>query len=324
MLSIFEKGGFTPLETDYNDLNCYRLDSIYLVALKKYRSDKKASRQSANHLDERLFFELTACMRELERDKSIKTIIISSDHRVAFSRGAKVENLLEADESYGRRFVDGARELLYLFHNHSKPIIALINGLTLGGGLELAMACDYRLAGDRENIFMGQPEGMLGLVPGMGGTVNLPRLAGSESALELLLSGRADLSPGEALGMGLLDRVFSSESLVEECLNFIKSEVLPKTFPQSNRVSALEQSVITGELESYLREHEGEGASGVYQTAPLAQLLIRFIIEKTADLDYATALSYEEEAFCFLLKSEDFREGIRALTEEREPHFKGR
>lgn len=323
MLSSFEQAGFTNQPNSYSDLDCYRMDSIYLIAIKKYKTDKKLSRQAANHLDEPLFKELFDCLQRVEEDKTIDTVVIGSGHRVAFSRGARIELLLDAGGEFGRRFIDGSRELLYRLHNYPKPLVALINGLTLGGGLELVMACDYRLSGDRENIFFGQPEGVLGLIPGMGGTYNLPRLVGPENALELLITGRVDVTAEEACAMGLVDKVFDSDRLVEEAVNYIKHEVLSKTFPQSHRVSAVDPSLVTAELAEFLKSYrEDEGKS--YKTAPLARALVTFVLEKSGELDYASALCYEEEAFCYLLGTEDFREGIEALTEEREPVFRGK
>ena len=186
MVDLFEKNSFILQETNFRDIDLYQREDIALVVLRKFKNDIKAFRVAANHLDPEILGELDKVLTSLDYQDDIKAVIITSGHKVAFSRGAKIEIMLDADSEECRAFITGAQNFILKIQRLKKPVIAAINGLALGGGLELAMACDYRVLSDRENVVFGLPEASLGVIPGMGGTQNLSRLIGGERAMSII------------------------------------------------------------------------------------------------------------------------------------------
>jgi enoyl-CoA hydratase/3-hydroxyacyl-CoA dehydrogenase len=142
-------------------------------------------------------------------------MILASPNPALFCAGADIKAFTRMDESSGRELLDGAHDLLRAWERSRTMTIAAVNGLALGGGCELAMACDVRLAGFSASF--GQPEINLGIIPGFGGTQRLPRLVGPNKALEMNLIGDAVLA-GEALDSGLVNRVVPDHELFEAAL----------------------------------------------------------------------------------------------------------
>jgi enoyl-CoA hydratase len=163
-----------------------------------------------------------------------------------------------------------------------KPVIAAVNGFALGGGCELAMACHLRVASDTAKF--GQPEVKLGIAPGYGGTVRLPRLVGKARALELLLTGDM-IDAAEARTIGLVNRVVPADRLLDE-------------------------------TEALLR--------AILANGPLAVRACLEAVEMGSDLPVDQALLLEASYFGLLSATEDMREGTKAFVEKRKPAFKGR
>jgi len=165
--------------------------------------------EKLNAISPEMLEELSTALKELEGDEGVRVIVITGSGR-AFSAGADVTAFLSANPVnsyiYSRRF----QEILDMIERIPKPVIASINGYALGGGLELAMACDIRIAS--ENAMIGQPEINLGLIPGAGGTQRLPRLVGRGRAKELIMIGEP-IPAREAERMGLVNRVVPHSSL---------------------------------------------------------------------------------------------------------------
>ncbi len=321
MISPFERSGFVLQESTYCDLEMYRRNAVGLIAMTKFKGDKKAFRQASNQIDPRMIEELLAAFREWEQRPDCAAVVLASSHRVAFSRGAGIELLQGADTETCRLFIDKAQALVLAVQRLTKPVIAAIGGLALGGGLELAMACDRRVSGDRENVVFGQPEALLGIIPAMGGTQNLPRLVGMERAMDIMLNARSDVSPAEGLSCGLVDKVVPEEQLVEEAFAVAASVPAKRVAEGFNLPAETTTELIRGEIDEFLAEHPPESGGKV---APLSKALLTFIADKTLPGLYMDGLLYEREVFSFLQQTADFREGVKALVEERPPLFEGR
>lgn len=159
-----------------------------------------------------LLKEISATLDELEENKDIRVVIVTGSGR-AFSAGADVTSFMGITPVQAMIFSRKFQEVLFKMEYYTKPIIAALNGYTLGGGMELAMAADFRIAS--ETAVIGQPEINLGFIPGAGGTQRMPRLAGLSKAKEVIYTG--DMIPAtEAYKMGLVDRVVPPEKLEQE------------------------------------------------------------------------------------------------------------
>ncbi len=168
-----------------------------------------------NAINETMIEELRHVVEEMERDSDVKVIIISGVGK-AFCAGADISYFKTLTPETAWFFAKKGRELMDAIENVRKPVIAMINGYALGGGLEIAMACDIRIAS--EEAQMGLPEITLGIYPGFGGTQRLPRLVGKGKALEMMFTG--DRIPAkEAERIGLVERVIPKEKLEEETRN---------------------------------------------------------------------------------------------------------
>jgi enoyl-CoA hydratase len=156
--------------------------------------------------------ELSAAVDELAADSSVRCIILTGAGEKAFVAGADINELRAlASAGAAAEFAAWGQSILFKIENLSKPVIAAINGYALGGGCELSMACDIRIAADSARL--GQPEIDLGILPGYGGTQRLPRLVGKGHAKWLILSGER-ISAQEALRIGLVDFVVPAAELL--------------------------------------------------------------------------------------------------------------
>jgi enoyl-CoA hydratase/3-hydroxyacyl-CoA dehydrogenase len=153
-------------------------------------------------------------------DGTARALVIASANPLLFCAGADIKAFTQvADESQVREMLDGAHGLLRRFEQSSTVTIAAVNAIAFGGGCELAMACDVRIAA--ESALFGQPEVNLGIIPGFGGTQRLPRLVGSAKALEMNLSGDAVMAE-EAFEFGLVNEVVPDHELIDTALNWAR------------------------------------------------------------------------------------------------------
>ncbi|MGQ0602310.1 MAG: enoyl-CoA hydratase-related protein [Anaerolineales bacterium] len=163
-----------------------------------------------NALNDAVLDELSAVVDDVLADENVKAAVITGGGQLAFVAGADInvfDTLLkqgEAGEPAARAFLQKGQSVFGKIENAGKPFIAAINGVALGGGMELAMACHMRIIGDRAKL--GQPEINLGLIPGWGGTQRLPRLVGKAKAIELILTGD-QLTAQEAFRLNLVNKV---------------------------------------------------------------------------------------------------------------------
>lgn len=157
--------------------------------------------------------EIGAALREIESDTSLRVAIVTGAGDKAFVAGADIGELQALESpTAARELSEQGHEVGFQIARMSKVVIAAINGFALGGGLELAMACDIRLAADTAQF--GQPEINLGIIPGWGGTQRLPRLVGPSMAKLLVVSGER-IDAQEALRIGLVDRVVPAAGLLQ-------------------------------------------------------------------------------------------------------------
>src|SRR5947208_6936374 len=168
-------------------------------------------RPPANSYDREFMEELDAAIEAARSDDGIKAIVVRSASEKFFSAGADVSVFARSDFEAQNAFVVCANEAMSKFESTPKVVIAAINGHCLGGGLEIALCCDFRIAAEG-GYKIGLPEVTLGLLPGTGGTQRLPRLIGRQKALELMLRG-VTLSPHPAKDAGIVDELVPAAEL---------------------------------------------------------------------------------------------------------------
>jgi len=162
-----------------------------------------------NALNLELLTELDSLLEEIRKDEKIRVVVITGAGR-AFSVGADLVEAQKLDETGVRNFVQTGQKLFDKIENFDKPVIASINGFALGGGLELALACDVRIASEQARI--GNPEVAVGLIPAWGGTVRLPKVIGRGKASELILTG-GQIDAKEAERIGIVNKTVSADEL---------------------------------------------------------------------------------------------------------------
>jgi enoyl-CoA hydratase/carnithine racemase len=168
-----------------------------------------------NALNEELVEELEELLQDIDGDPGIKVVVVAGQEKF-FSVGADIRTLKKLSEPVqAHLFCAKIQRTIGYFENIAQPTIAAVSGLALGGGCEIALACNLRLAA--ENAVFGQPEINLGIIPGAGGTQRLPRTVGLTVAAELLLTGRT-VKADEALRIGLVNRVVPVGELMDEAM----------------------------------------------------------------------------------------------------------
>jgi enoyl-CoA hydratase/carnithine racemase len=171
------------------------------------------NRPPLNPLNAQLFAEIGKCAEELSFDDQVRAIVITGGEK-NFAAGADIKEMVEMSPVNATKFIRAAQASFTAVENIPKPVIAAINGFALGGGCELAICADWRFA--HENAQIGQPEILLGIIPGAGGTQRLTRLIGPAKAKEMIYSGRF-YTAQQCLEMGLVQKVVTGDaSVIEE------------------------------------------------------------------------------------------------------------
>lgn len=170
--------------------------------------------EALNALNSEVLSDLGKALDEIEADSDIYVVVLTGEGR-SFVAGADIAQMKDFGAVDGKAFGDAGNSVFLRLENLAKPTIAAINGFALGGGCELAMACDMRIASEKAKF--GQPEVGLGITPGFGGTQRLPRIVGIGKAMELILSGKT-ISAAEAKEIGLVNQVTAPEELMETAL----------------------------------------------------------------------------------------------------------
>ena len=181
--------------------------------------------KALNALNFQVISELAGCLDNLKKDKSVRAVIIKGAGDKAFVAGADIGEMKDMSPKEAKEFSKKGQEVFMEVENFPVPTIALINGYALGGGCELAISCDMRIAAD--NARLGTPEITLGVIPGFGGTKRLTKVVGDAFAKELMFTGRM-MKADEALERGLVNRVVSPEELESEGEN-LASEIADKS-----------------------------------------------------------------------------------------------
>ena len=171
--------------------------------------------EKLNSLTDGIMRELVKYFEKLDSEKRIRSVILTGAGDKAFVAGADVAKMLKMSPPEAKDFALLGRELMDLIEGLSKPVIAAINGYALGGGCELALACDIRIAST--NAWLGQPEVGIGIPTGFGGSQRLTKLVGIGAAKELILTGE-QVDAHEALRMGLVNKVVDRKELLRECV----------------------------------------------------------------------------------------------------------
>jgi enoyl-CoA hydratase len=235
-----------------------------------------------NALNDVVIAELYRLAEEMAADPEVRGVLVTGAGPKAFVAGADIEGLAAQGPAEARRRALEGQAAFRAIESLRKPVLAAVNGFCLGGGCELAMACHLRLASDTARF--GQPEVKLGIGPGYGGTVRLPRLVGRARALELLLTG-AMIDAAEAWRIGLVNRVVAPDRLMAEATELLRT---------------------------------------ILAQGPLAVAAVLESVDAGLEMPSAEALRLEASHFGLLAASQDMREGMQAFLEKRPPAFQGR
>ncbi len=199
---------------DYTTLKTKKDGEIAIVTIS--RPD------SLNALNSTFFKEFNAYLDSIDKDGNVKALVITGDGK-AFIAGADIAEMQNMSKDEGFQFSKTGQNTFLRLENLNIPVIAAINGYALGGGCELALACDFRISNNYGKF--GLPEPGLGLIPGYGGTQRLSRLSGLGNALFLSLTGQM-IDSAEALRMGIVQKVVDASELLNESLDIAKKIIV--------------------------------------------------------------------------------------------------
>jgi len=237
--------------------------------------------KALNAMNSETMKELMSVVQHCKNNDSIKVLILTGAGEKAFVAGADISEMQNLRSKVALTFMELGNETLRLLETMPKPSIAAINGFALGGGTEITMACDIRFAS--ETARFGQPEILIGLIPGWGGTQRLPRLIGMGRAKELIMSGEM-IDANRAYEIGLINRVFSADQLLAETKKFAEKLA---------------------------------GMPG------FALKMAKHAINFGYDLSFDNAFRLEVECCAQCFSTDDQKEGMKAFIEKRKPVFTG-
>jgi enoyl-CoA hydratase/3-hydroxyacyl-CoA dehydrogenase len=230
-------------------------------------------RPPANSISPEAVQALRAAWDAVTNAGTVRALVIASANPMLFCAGADIKAFTTMDAAGGKRLLDETHALLRAFELSSIVTIAAVNAIAFGGGCELAMACDFRIAA--ESASFGQPEINLGIIPGFGGTQRLPRLVGEAKALELNLTGDP-IGADEAYELGLATRVVADHELFDTALAWAHKLAgqAPLAVEQVKRVSA------AGELEAGI-DAEKHGFAAVFGSEDAREGISAFLQKRT-------------------------------------------
>jgi len=238
--------------------------------------------ENLNALNSEVVESLDYALHNLEQDTTVKVVVITGAGEKAFVAGGDIKEMAGMTPQEARAFSRKGQQMIGFIEKMKKPVIAAVNGYALGGGLEVALACDFIYASEKAKL--GLPEVTLGVIPGFGGTQNLPRLVGPNRARELIFSGRM-LGAQQAKEWGIVNEVFPLEQLREKVME------------------------IAG-----LIARNGMIAVGAAKEAAVNGL----------NMAKEDGLRYESVLFAALFTTEDQKEGMQAFVAKRKAEFKGK
>jgi enoyl-CoA hydratase len=235
-----------------------------------------------NALNEQTIRELADAVREIVGNDAIRGAIVTGVGAKAFVAGADIGELARMGPVDGVQVSRLGQRVLREIELSRKPVVAAVNGFALGGGCELALACHLRVAA--ENARFGLPEVKLGIIPGYGGTLRLPRIVGKGRALELILTGEM-IDAEEAYRIGLANRVVPVDQLLDETRKLMQT---------------------------------------ILRNGPVALALAIEATTRGMEMSVDDGLALESHLFGLLAATEDMREGMAAFLEKRPAQFKGK
>ncbi len=213
--------------------------------------------EKLNALNKDTIQELHDALKKLDRNRKVRAILLTGSGEKAFVAGADIAEFSNFSSKEGSKLSKKGQELLFDFiENMTTPVIAAINGFALGGGLELAMACHFRLAGS--NAKMGLPEVSLGVIPGYGGTQRLPQLVGKGRAMELIMTAQM-INAEQALAYGLVNYVVPLAELIDQCEKIVAKIVNNSPVAIGHAIKAINAG-FKGNDKGYAAEIEAFGA----------------------------------------------------------------
>jgi enoyl-CoA hydratase/carnithine racemase len=229
--------------------------------------------------------QLDSAILKARMDNDVHVIVLTGNGDKFFSAGANIKMLASVDPTFKYYFCLHANEMLLRLEHTPKLVIAALNGHTVGGGLEIAMAADLRIA-KKDAGKIGLPEVNLGVLPGTGGTQRLSRLVGKSKAIELMVTGNT-FSFEEAKEMGIINDIFERENFMDDLMEYARQFCPPNKAAKA--VGHIKRSVQTG-----------------------------------WELPMESALAIERELQALLFNSQDAKEGLTAYVEKRPAEFKSK
>ncbi|MCC6278938.1 MAG: enoyl-CoA hydratase/isomerase family protein [Oligoflexia bacterium] len=258
---------------NYETLLFDRKESVGIITINRPKS--------LNALNEKVIEELDNLFDQVETDRSLRALILTGSGEKAFVAGADIAAMAEMDANQAHEFAKKGQALTRRIEIMKIPVIAAVNGFALGGGTELALSCDFIVAS--ENAKFGQPEVLLGLMPGFGGTQRLARFVGLPRARELIYTGD-QIDAQKAYSWGLANRVVALNQLLDECLKI---------------------------------------ANTISKRAPIAVAASKEALNDGYDVAIDKGLGFEADLFSELFDTDDARNGLKAFLEKKEYQFKG-
>lgn len=240
-----------------------------------------------NALNKEVFNDLEKAIDEVEKNPEIKSAILTGAGPKAFVAGADISEFGSLSIEQAMALSKRGQDVFFKIENSSKPIVAAVNGFALGGGCELAMACQFRLCS--ENAKFGQPEVNLGLIPGYGGTQRLTQLVGKGKSMELQMTAHM-VDAKEALEIGLVNHVTTADSLLQRTKDIL--DVINSKAPVA--------------------------------IAKVIECVNTAVVNNTAYKNGKSGYEKEVEAFGYCFGTEDMKEGTAAFLEKRKANFKGK
>ena len=237
--------------------------------------------KALNALNRALLEEFATALERAEEDDAVHVLVLTGSGDKAFVAGADITEINRLGPLGAKRFARRGLDAINRLPQLSMPVIAAVNGFALGGGTEMALACDFIYAA--ETAKFGLPEINLGIIPGFGGTQRLPRLIGANMAREMIYTGRM-IDAAEAFRLGIVNRVCPPEAL---------------------------------------REEARATAAAIAAKGRVALRAAKQAVNNGLNVDLASGLALENDAFALCLASPDAREGTTAFLEKRKPEFKG-
>ncbi len=257
--------------------------------------------EKVNKFSTPVMMRLKEVVQELARS-SYKAVIFKSNKPKIFIAGADIEEIksMTTKEQFDSA-VKAGQEIMNMVEDLPMPTIAAINGACMGGGCEFVMSCDYRIASEDSSTKIGLPETQLGIIPGFGGCVRMPRILGLANAFDIILAGKA-VNSKKALKIGLVDKVVHANLLMDQAAKWAKELIAQggkkrrKTYKPQGMVNVLLEGVAKGVVYKKAREGVLKMTHGHYP-APLKAIEV---VSKSYGKDRATALEIERAGFCEL------------------------